>query len=47
MLSGKNVGITQTDDKIWLISFMKFDLGYFDGTSYRLESIDNPFNKIV
>lgn len=47
VLGGQNVGITQTDDKIWLVSFMKFDLGYFDETSCRLEPIDNPFNKIV
>jgi len=45
VLGGQNVGITQTDDKIWLVSFMKFDLGYFDETNCRLEPIDNPFNK--
>lgn len=43
VLGGQNVGITQTDDKIWLVSFMKYDLGYFDETSCRLEPIDNPF----
>jgi putative transposase len=43
VLGGQNVGITQTDDKIWLVQFMKFDLGYFDETSCRLEPIDNPF----
>jgi hypothetical protein len=43
VLGGQNVGITQTDDKIWLVQFMKIDLGYFDETSCRLEPIDNPF----
>jgi transposase InsO family protein len=47
VLGGQNVGITQTDDKIWLVQFMKYDLGYFDETSCRLEPIDNPFNKNV
>jgi hypothetical protein len=44
ILGGQNVGITQTDDQIWLVSFMKYDLGYFDDTSCQLEPIDNPFN---
>ena len=42
-LAGQNVGITQTDDKIWLVSFMKYDLGYFDTDACRLEPINNPF----
>jgi transposase InsO family protein len=44
VLAGQNVGITQTDDTIWLVSFMKYDIGYFDETSCRLEPISNPFN---
>lgn len=44
VLGGQNVGITQTDDKIWLVSFMNYDLGYFDETGCRLEPINNPFN---
>jgi hypothetical protein len=43
VLSGQKVGITQVDDKIWLVQFMKYDLGYFDETGGRLEPIDNPF----
>jgi putative transposase len=42
-LAGQDVGITQTDDKIWLVTFMKYDLGYFDENENRLEPIDNPF----
>lgn len=37
------VGIKQVDDRLWLVSFMDYDLGYFDGTECRLEPIDNPF----
>jgi transposase InsO family protein len=43
VLAGQKVGITQTDDKIWLVSFMNFDLGYYDETACRLEPINNPF----
>lgn len=42
-LAGQKVGISQHDDKIWLLSFMDYDLGYFDMESCRLEPIDNPF----
>lgn len=44
VLGGQHVGITQTDDDTWLVSFMKYDLGYFDLNTCRLEPIDNPFN---
>ncbi len=47
VLAGQNVGITQTDDKIWLVSFMNYDLGYFDEDAKRLEPIDNPFGAKV
>jgi hypothetical protein len=30
-------------DKIWLVSFMDCDLGFFDHETGRLENIDNPF----
>lgn len=42
-MSGQKVGISQKDDKIWLVSFMDYDLGYFDTDSCRVEPIDNPF----
>ncbi len=28
---------------IWLVTFMDYDLGYFDDETCRLEPIDNPF----
>lgn len=43
VLAGQKVGISQKDDKIWLVSFMDYDLGYFDIESRRVEPIDNPF----
>ncbi|GAB4224064.1 MAG: hypothetical protein Tsb005_20640 [Gammaproteobacteria bacterium] len=39
----EQVGITQQDDHIWLVSFINFDLGYFDEIICRLEPINNPF----
>jgi putative transposase len=33
----------QVADKIWLVSFMHYDLGYFDHETCRLESAHSPF----
>ena len=41
VFAGQTVGIKQTDDRIWLVSFMSYDLGYFDETC-RLESLQIP-----
>ena len=36
-------GITQVDDGIWLVSFMRHDLEYIDLEHKTLQTIDNPF----
>ncbi|MEX2524008.1 MAG: IS481 family transposase [Gammaproteobacteria bacterium] len=41
--AGQCVGITEVSDKIWLVSFMNFDLGYFDEDENRVEPAENPF----
>jgi hypothetical protein len=41
--AGENVGIKETEDKIWLVSFMDYDLGYFDEKNNRIEPLDYPF----
>jgi putative transposase len=46
-LAGQNVGITQVDDRVWLVSFMECDLGYFDDETIRVEPIDNRFGARV
>ncbi len=28
----------------WLVSFMQYDLGYFDHETCRLQRIENPFS---
>jgi hypothetical protein len=43
----QTVGIKQTDDRIWLVSFMDYDLGYFDDETCRLEPLANPFGPKV
>jgi putative transposase len=42
-LAGQRVGIKQVEDRIWLVSFMQYDLGYFDDETCRIESATNPF----
>lgn len=41
--AGQPVGIKEMDDGIWVVSFMDYDLGYFDATGKRVEPIEDPF----
>src|SRR5438105_14876537 len=43
VFAGQNVGIKEISDKIWLVSFMDYDLGFFDHETGRLASTENPF----
>jgi putative transposase len=43
VFAGQKVGVKQTDDHLWLVTFMDYDLGYFDDETCRLEPINNPF----
>jgi putative transposase len=43
VFAGQFVGIREVDDKIWLVSFLDFDLGYFDEAAARVEPGPNPF----
>jgi putative transposase len=47
VFAGQNVGVTQVNDRLWLVTFMHYDLGYFDDETCRLEPIDNPFGPKV
>ena len=42
-LSGQDVGIKEVNDGIWLVSFMQYDLGYFDVETKKLEPLGYPF----
>jgi putative transposase len=47
VFAGQNVGIKEVSDKIWLVSFMKYDLGFFDHEAGRVECAENPFGARV
>lgn len=47
VFAGQKVGIREVNDKIWLVSFMDYDIGYFDEDSCRVEPIENPFAEKV
>ena len=41
--SGQKFGIKEVGDGIWLVSFMHYDLGYFDLEQKTLHPLENPF----
>ncbi|WP_262501008.1 integrase core domain-containing protein [Pseudohalioglobus sediminis] len=43
VFAGQNVGIREVADRIWLVSFMEYDLGFFDEDVGRVEPAANPF----
>ena len=43
VFAGQLVGIRELEDKIWLVSFMEFGIGYFDEDVGRVEPAENPF----
>ena len=43
VFAGQAVGIKEVHDDIWLVSFMDYDLGYFDLETRVLEPLENPF----
>lgn len=47
VFAGQDVGIREVSEKIWLVSFMDYDLGYFDEDSKRFEPLANPFGPKV
>jgi len=47
VFAGQAVGIKEVNDDIWLVSFMQYDLGYFDLETRVLEPLENPFGPKV
>lgn len=45
VLSNQPVGLTELDDNIWKVTFMDYDLGYFDYDGYKFSPIVYPKNK--
>jgi putative transposase len=47
VFAGQNVGVRQIEENIWLVSFMHYDLGFFDHQTGRVECAQNPFEAKV
>jgi hypothetical protein len=47
VFAGQAVGIKEVHDDIWLVSFLDYDLGYFDLETRVLEPLENPLGPKV
>lgn len=47
VFTGQKMGLKEVSDGTWLVTFMDFDLGYFDVDSCRFEPLANPFGPKV
>ena len=47
VFDGQLVGIREVEDKIWQVSFMEYDPGFFDEDENRVEPASNPFTPKV
>ena len=43
VFAGQTVGLREEDDGIWVVSFLDYDLGFFDTDQGRVEPAPNPF----
>lgn len=43
VFAGQLVGIREVEEQIWLVSFLDYDLGFFDKERGRVEPAPNPF----
>jgi hypothetical protein len=39
----RRLGIKEVDEGIWIVSFMRYDLGFIDLEQKTLQPTDNPF----
>ena len=44
VFAGQNVGVREVAERLWLVSFMHYDLGFFDHESGGVECAPNPFS---
>jgi putative transposase len=47
VFAGQNVRVKEVSEKIWLVTFVDYDLGFFDHETCRLEPTTNPFEAKV
>ena len=43
VFAGQILGLREVEDAIWLVSFLDYDLGFFDNKEDRVEPAANPF----
>ena len=43
VFAGQEVGLKEVHDGIWLVSFMEYDLSFFNQDEGRVEPTANPF----
>jgi hypothetical protein len=43
VLARRRLGIKEVDEGIWIVSFMRYDLGFIDLEQKTLQPLDNPF----
>ncbi len=43
VLAGQRLGLKEVDDGVWIVSFMRYDLGFIDLEQRTLQPLDNPF----
>jgi hypothetical protein len=42
-LAGQDIGVKEIGDGVWLITFMNYDLGFFDLNNKRIDPCKHPF----
>lgn len=47
VFEGQRLGLREIDTDVWLVSFMRYDLGYIDLEARTLQTIDTPFGSRV
>ena len=43
VFAGQNVGVKEVAENIWLVTFMHYDLGFFDHETGQVACAENPF----
>ena len=44
VFAGQYIGVREVADEVWLVSFMDYDLGFFDKELQKVEPVgENPF----
>ena len=43
VFAGQLVGVREVDDQLWQVSFLEYDLGYFDKDQDRVKPGPGPF----